>query len=52
MPGICFKVLEWGTFLLVQWVRLHVATARSMGLIPGQGTKIPHAAQCGKKINE
>lgn len=49
MPGICFKILEWGTFPVVQWVRLHAATARSMGLIPGQGTKILHAAQCGQK---
>ena len=49
MPGICFKVLEWGTFLVVQWVRLHAATARSMGLIPGHGTKIPDAAHCGQK---
>ena len=26
-----------GTFLMVQWLRIY------LGLIPGQGTKIPHA---------
>ena len=33
-----------GTSLAVQWLRLHASTARGMGLIPGQGTKILHAA--------
>ena len=26
--------------LVVQWLRLHASTARGLGLIPGQGTKI------------
>ena len=34
-----------GTSLVVQWLRLHAPTAGGAGLIPGQGTKIPHAAQ-------
>ena len=33
----------------VQWLKLHTSTARSMGLIPGWGTKILHAMQRGKK---
>ena len=32
------------TSLAVQRLRLHASTAGGMGLIPGQGTKIPHAA--------
>jgi len=31
-----------GTSLIIQWLRLCLPSkARSMGLIPGQGTKIP-----------
>ena len=33
-----------GTSLAVQWIRLCTSTAGSVGLIPGQGIKIPHAA--------
>ena len=33
-----------GTSLVVQWLRLHPSTTVDMGLIPGQGTKILHAA--------
>ena len=38
-----------GTFLVVQWLRLHASTAGGMGSIPGWGTKMLHALQCGKK---
>ena len=38
-----------GTFLVVQWLRLHVSTSGGMGLIPGWGTKITHAAGRGQK---
>ena len=31
-----------GTSLVVQWLRSHPSTAGGTGLIPGQGTKIPH----------
>ena len=34
-----------GASLVVQWLRIHLAmqeTARDKGLIPGQGTEIPH----------
>ena len=36
-------------FLVVQWLRLPICTAGDTDSIPGQGTKIPHAAQCGHK---
>ena len=36
---------------MVQWLKLCPFNAGSMGSIPGQGTKIPHAVQCGQKIN-
>ena len=32
-----------GTSLVVQWLRLRASNAGGKGLIPGQGTKIPHA---------
>ena len=32
------------TSLAVQWLRLGSSSAGDLGLIPGQGTKIPHAA--------
>ena len=31
-----------GTSLEVQWLRVCTSNAGGMGLIPGQGTKIPH----------
>ena len=37
-----------GTSLVVQWLRLHAPNAEGMGLIPGQGTKIPHAVGVAK----
>ena len=33
-----------GTSLVVQWLRLRASTTGGTGLLPGQGTKIPHAA--------
>ena len=38
-----------GTSLVVQWLRLCTSTAGGMGLIPGRGTKIPHATHGQKK---
>ena len=32
-----------------QWLRLCASTAGVAGSNPGQGTKIPHAVQCGQK---
>ena len=39
----------YGTLLVVQWLGLRASTARGMDSIPGWGTKIPHAMQCGQK---
>ena len=33
------------TSLVIQWLRLCTFTAGKVGLIPGQGTKIPYAMQ-------
>ena len=35
--------------MVVQWLRLCTSNAEGMDSIPGQGTKIPHAARCSKK---
>ena len=37
---------------MVQWVRFHASTAGGAGLIPGQGTKITHAAWYNQKQNK
>ena len=37
------------TSLVVQWLRLESSNAGDMGLNPGMGTKIPHAAEPGQK---
>ena len=37
-----------GTSLVAQWLRLCASTVGGMGSIPGGGTKILHAAQCGQ----
>ena len=42
---------EEGTPLVVQWLSLCAPSAGGMGLIPGQGTKIPHVAWPKKKKN-
>ena len=45
---------EIGTFLVVQWLRLHTSMAEGMSPIPGWGTinNIPHASRyCKKKKN-
>ena len=34
---------------MVHWLGLHASTAGGTASIPGWGTKIPHAARCGKK---
>ena len=33
------------------WLRFCTSNAGGAGLIPGQGTKMPHAAWCGQKKN-
>ena len=41
--------MQAAIFLVVQWVRLCPSNAGGMGSIPGWGTKIQHAVQCGQK---
>ena len=33
------KYTNWGTSLVVQWLRLHAPNAGGLGSIPGQGTR-------------
>ena len=44
-----YEELTLRTFLVVQWLRLCISAAGGLGLIPGQGTKILHAAPHGQK---
>ena len=34
--------------LAVQWLRLHASNAGGAGSIPGRGSKVLHAVQCGQ----
>ena len=45
---VCLQVLAIGTFPVVQWLRLHTSNAGGMCSIPGLGTSLPHASQCGQ----
>ena len=45
-----FKDRGRGNSLAVQWLRLCACTAGGMGLIPGRGTKIPHATGRSQKF--
>ena len=38
-----------GTSMDVQWLGLWAFTVKGPGSIPGQGSKIPQAVQCGQK---
>ena len=38
-----------GTFLVVQWLGPCTFNAGGVSSIPGQGTEIPHATECGQK---
>ena len=38
--------------LVVQWLRPHTLNAGAMDSIPGWGTKILHASQCGQKLKK
>ena len=41
-----------GTSLAVQWLRLCTSNSGGTGLIRGQGTKIPYAAQHSQRIKK
>ena len=49
LVSLCSRIHGRGTSLMVQWLRLYAPNTREVGSIPCQGTKIPHATQCGKK---
>ena len=46
------KITSAGTSLGVQWLRLQASNAKGTGSIPGQGTKMPHAARHGQKTTK
>ena len=48
---VLIKEADW-TCLVVQWLRLCASTARGMGSVPGQGTKIPTCPWRGQKEKE
>ena len=43
------RSVDVGTSLVVQWLGLRASTAGGAVMIPGQGTKIPHAASHNQK---
>ena len=38
--------------MTVEWLGLNASTSEGLGSIPGWGTKIPQAVQCGQKIKK
>ena len=46
------KIQAWGLPWTSQWLRLCTSTAGDADLIPGRGTKIPQAMQCGQKTKK
>ena len=50
--SICAFVRRGRTSLVVWWLRLHPVMPEGVGLILGQGAKIPHAAGCGQKVKK
>ena len=43
------KKSDFGSSLPVQWLRLHISNAEGAGLIPAQGTQIPHTSRSSQK---
>ena len=43
-------MVTFGNSLVVQWLRFYAFIAKSIGSIPGKGTKIPQAKQCSQYI--
>ena len=46
------QVKMTGTSPVAQQVRLYSSSVEGEGLIPGWGTKIPHAVWCSQKVNK
>ena len=46
------KTPKHETPLVVQWLGLHTSTAGGVGSIPGQGTKVQHAAWRGQNVKK
>ena len=42
-------MINMGTSLAIQWLRLHASNSGGIDLSPGQATKIPHVMQCSQK---
>ena len=51
-PGSSLVPSLTGTSLVFQWLKLCASNAGGVGLIPGQGTKIPHASWQKKNKNK
>ena len=45
------KIFSLGTSLVVWWLRLYLPTQGGVGLIPGQGAKIPYPHRQDKNQN-
>ena len=44
----CFKMSQWGNYLVVQWLETLHSHCQGPRLSPWLGIKIPQAAQCGQ----
>ena len=49
--SLSLKIYGLETSLVVLWLRLYTSTAGDVGSVPGRGTKIPPAVQCGQKFS-
>ena len=49
--SLSLKIYGLETSLVVLWLRLYTSTAGDVGWVPGRGTKIPPAVQCGQKFS-
>ena len=49
VEALGINIVQGGTSVVVQWLRLYASTAEGLGLIPGQGIKIPNAVWRGQK---
>ena len=52
MAHFVTKIQLFRNVLAVQWLGFRASTAGGPGSIPGWGTKIPHAAWCGQKLEK